>query len=99
MADVGKPEAVKASPVSEDELQIAFSGPAIASNKVYVTLSPGGIRIAFTEQRTSAAQPSFRSAVMMNFQDAIALRNLLSQILANVEPELEKAIAASKMDK
>jgi hypothetical protein len=36
--------------VSEDEMSVIFSGPAIAVNKVYVTVGPAGVRLSFCEQ-------------------------------------------------
>ena len=65
MADAGKADPDKPVPVSEEELQIAFSGPAVAANKVYVTLNPAGVRITFTEQRNPKVVPVFRTAVLV----------------------------------
>jgi hypothetical protein len=76
--------------VSDEELRSVVDGPAIYSNKMYVTAGPV-IRITFSEQLTSAV-PQFRTAVAMAPQDAIALKNLLIQMLEPIEAEIAKAI-------
>ena len=77
---------------SEEELRIAFDGPAIAANRYFINVGPAGVRIAFTEQRPPSP-PIFRSAVMLAHQDAVNLKNLLVVLLKDVE---EKIAAAAK---
>ena len=69
------------TPVSNAELDIAFSGPAIASNRFFVTVGPT-VRIAFCEQLGPVIGPKFRTAVSLPIQDAVALMELLKQLLA-----------------
>jgi hypothetical protein len=72
--------------VSEADLRAAFSGPAISSNKIFVTRTVGGIRIAFTEQYVATYAPEFRTAVMLSFEDAMQLRDLLINQLLLLNP-------------
>lgn len=79
-------------PVSERELEISFSGPAIACNRFFVSLTAGGaMRITFAEQRSQDAEPVFRSAVIFSMSDAIDFRNVLIRMLQEPEAALEKA--------
>ena len=89
MAD--EPKLGEVKPVSDRELEIAFSGLAAASNRFFISLRPGGVRIAFTEQRGPDREPVFRSAVMLSMQDGIALYRMLSEMLKDVEATIEKA--------
>lgn len=78
--------------VSDREMEISFSGPAIACNRFFASIIAGGaIRIAFAEQRTPDVEPVFRSAVIIAMQDAIAFRNLLIRMLKEPEALIEKA--------
>lgn len=75
-----------------EETNKAFELPAIFVNKLYVHLSPAGVRLTFGEQ--GAATPSFpRVAVALGFVDAIALRDMLATMLAPVEATMKEAVA------
>jgi len=83
---------------TKDTLDAAFDGPAYAVNRLFVTLGAGGVRVAFTEQRPfkegeEVPTPLFRTAVMLSPQDAIALRNLLTRTLADIEAQIAEARA------
>lgn len=67
-------------PVSALELQVAFSGPAVQANRFFITIGPGGARIAFAEQYGQDA-PVFRTAVNLAFQDAFGLAKILKDLL------------------
>lgn len=67
--------------ISELEKQVAFSGSAVFSNRFYVTLNSSGVRIAFTERSDHDANPVFRTAVLMSFQDSIELYKVLQNVL------------------
>ena len=82
-------------PLSDEEKEIALEGPAISANRVLISLGSGGVRIAFTEQ-VGDRLPKFRIAVMMPVQDAIALKNVLTRLLGEIEADIEKQIAAAK---
>ena len=79
--------------VSAQEMQVAFSGPAILSNRFFVTLGAAGARRAFAEQSTPETQPVFRAAVVMPFQDAIELARVLRLVLSDIEKQLVAAKA------
>lgn len=64
-----------------DELDIVFGGPAVASNKFYINVSAGGIRITFAESAEGLAKAKFRSAVMLSFQDAISFSGLIAKVV------------------
>jgi hypothetical protein len=96
MADAGKADTDKLVSSSEDDLQIVFSGPAVAANKIFVTLSSAGIRLTFTEQRNPKVAPVFRTAALVSIPDAISLRDLLSKVLREIEPQIQDAIAAAR---
>ena len=84
--------------VSNEELRTSFSGPAVRSNKIYLSLTDGGVRIAFTEQHGDAVPPIFRTAVILSFADALSLRDLIARQLARIEgleAGLTKAVAAA----
>lgn len=82
--------------VSDEELRSVGDGPAIYSNKIYVTAG-SVVRITFSEQLSSAV-PQFRTAVAMAHQDAIALKNLLIQMLEPIEAEIAKATHQQRLD-
>jgi len=84
------------SDISPEELTAAFQGPALLTNKFYVTIGPHGVRIAFTEQQSPpTAPPAFRTAVVMSIQDGIQLRNVLIGLLSPIEAEIAKADRAA----
>ncbi len=85
--------------VSETELDIANSGPALLSNRFYVTVAPFGVRIAFTEQSNPQKPPAFRTAVVMSIQDGIALYKLMQDLLKEAEASIEKAKAEAQSTK
>lgn len=78
-------------PVSQEELQAAFSGPALNANKVYSSVMPAGIRLSFMEHHPEEVPPTYRTAVLLSIGDAIALKNLLVRQLAQFEEMLEQA--------
>lgn len=75
-------------PVSEREIEIALSGSAVAVNKFFIFVQDGGVRIAFTEQFTPEKEAHFRTAVMLPYQDAINLADVLKEMLAPIEAEI-----------
>ena len=83
---------------SEEELEVAFSGPAILANRFYVTLGPTGARIAFAEQQSSEKDAEFRSAVILPFQDALALSTILATLLGPLSEVIAKQAGAVTSD-
>ncbi len=80
----------KVRALSQKELEIAFSGPAVLTNRFYVTIGAYGIRISFTEVQNNDADPVFRTGCVMCIQDGIRLKNLLQEMLKDVEAELQQ---------
>lgn len=95
------PAASKRTSVTDEEIRASFSGPAVLSNKMYLSLTGGGARIAFMEQLGDVVPPVFRTAVILSFQDAMSLRDLLARQLEGIEGEIKEAIktAASEEKK
>lgn len=81
--------------VPRAEADIGNSGPAVYSNKFMTVLGPV-VKIIFMEQGGPTEPLFFRSAVVLNHQDAIALKNLLTTMLADVERQIEAAMQAQK---
>lgn len=84
------------SRISDEEMLTVFSGPALASNKVYITITAGGVRLTFCEQSGKAVPPKFRTAVLLGFPDALALRDLLVRQLEHVKVIIEEKSDGSK---
>lgn len=79
--------------VSRDEIKAAFSGAAIHADRFIVTAHPGGLRLAFLEKESAMQSYNFRAGVIVSYADAVALRNLLTQMLKPVETQLAEAAA------
>ena len=79
--------------VTNEELRSAFSGPAVFSNKFYATTGPSGVRLTFMEALGELVPPVFRTAVLLPFQDALALRDLLTAQLSDIEAMISRAEA------
>lgn len=79
-------------PISQPELDIALSGPAILTNRFFVSVGPNGVRIAFTEQGSPDHTPVFRAGVGMSIPDAISLYRLLRDLLKEHEKAYDEAI-------
>jgi hypothetical protein len=83
------PEAGKKA--SKEDIETAFSGPAVLANRIVVTPNPGGVRIAFAEQPPVEGAPVFRAAVSLSFQDAISLYRVVRESVKQPEAALERA--------
>jgi len=82
--------------VPDTEIVTSFSGPALHANKILISNLPSGVRIAFLEALADQVQPLFRTAVLLGFGDAIALRDLLNHQLRDIEPQIKQAEAAAQ---
>lgn len=85
MADEPKPGTDIVKPVSDNEMEVAYSGPAYFTNKFYITATGVTARIAFTEQAPPNQEPQFRTAVAMTLADLIKLGELIQGMTANVQ--------------
>lgn len=94
MADEPPPTLAKS--VSDEDLQKAFSGPAFVSNRMFASTTGAGLRIAFMEEHGTKVPPIFRTAVLLPFINAIALRDLLNRQLKDIEPQLKAAEAEAR---
>jgi hypothetical protein len=72
-------------------MKIAYSGPAVLSNRFIVSVGSFGVRIAFAEENPPAVSAEFRTAVVVTHQDGILLYKLLRDLLADVEKVTEAA--------
>lgn len=89
-----KPAGEVKSKVSTEEARLAFAAPAPFVNKFYIhTTAIGMIRLTFSELNSDLNQPNVRSAIMMHVQDAMAFRDLLTNMLAPLEEHIREAQA------
>ncbi len=82
--------------VPRSDADVANSGAAPWTNRVIVTMGPM-VRIAFLEQGAPDEPMYFRAAASMSHQDAIALKNLLTGLLADVEKQIDAALHQPKV--
>jgi hypothetical protein len=80
----------------DPDLEVSFSGPATLVNRFIVTFHPSGVRIGLLERRAPEAASEFRTAILLSYQDAIELKNLLSVMLKPVEESFLAQIAKSQ---
>ena len=85
------PAQIRMNPVSPEELDVSFSGPAPSVNRFFVNLSASGVRIAFTEQVPKSRKNYFRSAATLTIGDAIQLHRVLHNLLAPFEQTVDQA--------
>jgi hypothetical protein len=78
--------------VTRADADVANSGPAVWANRFMVMRGPM-VKVAFMEQGGPGEPLYFRSAIAMSQEDAIALKNLLTEILADAEQQLMTAQA------
>lgn len=83
---------IESRSVSNDEMEIAYAGPALLANKFYVSINPAGVRIAFAELHPQLNSPVFRTAVLLPFPDALALLQITSELIEkNVKMDFQIA--------
>lgn len=82
--------------ISDEEIRESFSGPAFLSNRILLTRTAAGARLAFMERRSNNTPSTLRAAVIIPYQDALALRDLLSIQLKEIEEQLKTAAAEAK---
>lgn len=67
--------------VSRAEMEALSDVPSIFSNKFYITVSAGGVRLTFAEVHVPDMSPRMRVSVTLPHLDAVALRDVLSRML------------------
>jgi len=87
-------EPIKFDPtiVTDDELRESYSGPASLSNRMLITKTPAGVRLTFMEIQAGKVPSVFRTAVLLSYQDAIALRDLITDQLKEIEAQLKDVV-------
>lgn len=95
MAEDKKAQTDNVRKPTDEELEVAWNGPALNSNRFYVNIG-ANVRIAFCEQMNADKAPQFRTAVVLSHQDAIALSDLLKTMLAEIRETIDKAILEAK---
>lgn len=82
----------------KSEMDAMMSGSAIYANRFVALTTPSGVRVAFMETVPESDEFHFRSAVLLSYQDAIELRNLLSGIVEPVEKQLSTVSSKSRLE-
>jgi hypothetical protein len=80
----------KKSLLEQDIQNEIFSGPAVFANRIFVTITPLGVRLTFTEQQEDAPVV-FRTAAYLNILDAFAFKDLLNRQLGKLAEAVEDA--------
>jgi hypothetical protein len=81
--------------VPRSEADIANSGAAVWTNKFFVAMG-AIVKIAFLETGGPNEPVYFRAAAAMSVQDAIALKDLLTGMLAEPEKQIRAALEAQQ---
>ena len=72
--------------ISESELEVVFSGPSYHVNRFFVTGMGSVLRLTFCEQDLGSAKHlGYRTSVVLQLHDAVALRNLLDEMVKPFE--------------
>ena len=74
-----------AEPVPDTELHLAMAGPAVAANRFIATTNGVWVRLSFLEQGITSQEAQFRSAVILTQTDLVALIDLLSAYVPQIE--------------
>lgn len=86
-AKQGKPK------ITDNNLSSTFDGPALHTNKIFMSNFAGGTRLTFMEQMGDQIPPTYRTAVFLSYPDAIELRDLLARQLQEVESHIDQAMS------
>ncbi len=81
--------------ITEEELSVAFEGPAVNASRVFVSLMPSGVRLSFVEQHQSTPL-RFRGAFIVPLPVAISLKDVLTNQLADLEVQIKAATEAAE---
>jgi len=92
-AGSGAPEVGKSEPeetakklISDEDYKAMYSGPAVATNRFFLTITQDGARLAFMEQYGEKVPAQFRTAVSLSFANLQHLRDLLDRQLKRITP-------------
>jgi hypothetical protein len=67
--------------VSQPDLDAALEPPATYTNRIVALNTSAGMRISFGELGDAQGAPVFRSAILLSYEDAAALRHLIDSQL------------------
>lgn len=81
---------------SEEEVRATFNGAAVHSNRMFLTKTGAGVRLSFMEQMGELVPPQFRAAVIISYQDALELRDLISRQLQDIEGDLKDFVKSTE---
>ena len=70
------------------ELAVSMDGPTVYANRFVANGTQAGVRIAFMEALQGLDSLKFRAAVLMSYQDAIELKNLLAELVEPIETQI-----------
>ena len=70
------------------ELAVSMDGPTAYANRFVANGTQAGVRIAFMEALQGLDSLKFRAAVLMSYQDAIDLKNLLAELVEPIETQI-----------
>lgn len=68
--------------LSPEEIDAALDGPAFLTSRIFMIHTTSGLRITFAEQYTGH-DPQFRTAVLLSYQDAHDVGELLVKMSAH----------------
>jgi hypothetical protein len=78
--------------ISTEEMNVAFDGPSVFTNKFYITANGPVARVSFCEQVPNSDRLLFRAAVTMTLSDLLQLQALIQTLSANfARAETERA--------
>ena len=69
----------------QEEIGLISEVPSPFINRMFLTTFPVGIRLTFAEQLGPEHRPSVRSAVFLQYADAMSLRDVLISHLAGIQ--------------
>lgn len=83
-----------------ESLEPLYEGPAVYANRCFVSMGPV-VRLTFMEQQQTGPEGPFgplhfRAAVVLDLAQAVALSNVLKNILGDVERQIKEAETAFK---
>ncbi|SDB51993.1 hypothetical protein [Bauldia litoralis] len=78
--------AAEKKPVTKEEIDaVMVGGPAVYANKALATVTPAGLRVSFVEAYDADSPAVLRAAVLLPYDVAISVRDLLTRQLKQIE--------------
>jgi hypothetical protein len=73
--------------LTDGEMALAYSGPAVAVNRFFLIAGPHGVRLALAEEAADKKSTRFCAAVVLSPEDAMSLARLLAKAATARNPE------------